>query len=45
MSKTDIKIAIYQPVETHYPAFEAQWAAGGKVLPDCVRREFEEYLK
>ena len=27
------------------PVFEKQWAAQGKVLPDYVRREFEEYLK
>lgn len=27
----------YQLVEKTYPAFEAQWAAEGKVLPDTVR--------
>ena len=36
---------LYQLVQAHYPAFEAQWAAEGKVLPDYVRREFEDYLK
>ena len=36
---------LYQLVEEYYPAFEAQWAAEGKVLPDYVRREFEDYLK
>ena len=35
---------LYQLVEEYYPAFEAQWAAEGKVLPDYVRREFEDYL-
>ncbi len=36
---------LYQLVEEHYPAFEAQWAAEGKALPEHVRREFESYLK
>ena len=36
---------LYQLVEAHYPAFEAQWVAEGKVLPDYVRREFEDYLQ
>jgi len=27
------------------PAFEAQWAAAGRVLPNYVRREFDEYLQ
>jgi len=36
---------LYQLVEEYYPAFEAQWAAAGRVLPDYVRQEFDEYLK
>jgi hypothetical protein len=36
---------LYQLIEEHYPVFETQWAAQGRVLPDYVRREFEEYLK
>ena len=36
---------LYQLIEAHYPAFETQWAAEGRVLPDYVRREFEDYLK
>jgi hypothetical protein len=36
---------LYQLIEEYYPAFEAQWAAEGMVLPDYVRREFDEYLK
>ena len=36
---------LYQLIEEHYPTFEAQWAAEGRVLPDYVRRKFEEYLK
>ena len=36
---------LYQLVEEYYPAFEAQWAAQGRVLPDYVRQEFDEYLK
>ena len=36
---------LYQLVEEYYPVFEAQWAAEGKVSPDYVRREFEDYLK
>jgi hypothetical protein len=36
---------LYQLVEEYYPVFEAQSAAEGRVLPDTVRREFEEYLK
>jgi hypothetical protein len=36
---------LYQLVEEYYPAFETQWAVEGRVLPDYVRREFEEYLK
>jgi hypothetical protein len=29
-------------LEQYYPAFEAQWAAEGKVLPGYVQREFED---
>jgi len=36
---------LYQLVEEYSPVFETQWAAEGRVLPDTVRREFEEYLK
>jgi len=36
---------LYQLVEEYSPVFGKQWAAQGKVLPDYVRREFEEYLK
>lgn len=36
---------LYQLVEQYYPAFETQLAAEGKVLPDYVHQEFEEYLK
>jgi len=36
---------LYQLVEEYYPVFEAQWAAEGRVLPDYVRQEFDEYLK
>ena len=36
---------LYQLVEQYYPVFEAKWDAEGKVLPDYVRREFEDYLK
>jgi hypothetical protein len=36
---------LYQFVEEYYLAFEAQWSAEGRVLPDYVRREFEDYLQ
>ena len=36
---------LYQLIEEYYPAFEAQWASEGRVLPDYVRQEFDEYLK
>jgi hypothetical protein len=35
---------LYQIIEEYYPAFEAQWAAEGRVLPDYVRQEFDGYL-
>jgi len=40
-----LQILLYQLVEEYYPAFEAQWAAEGRVLPDYVRQEFDGYLK
>jgi ribosomal protein S27E len=36
---------LYQLVEEYYPRFEAQCAFEGRVLPDHVRQEFEDYLK
>ena len=36
---------LYQLIEEYYPAFEAQWAFEGRVLPDYIRQEFEEHLK
>ena len=36
---------LYWLVKKYYPDFEAQWASEGRVLPDYVRQEFEEYLK
>jgi len=36
---------LYQLIEEYYPAFEEQWAAEGRVLPDYVRQEFDAYLK
>ena len=36
---------LYWLVEQYYPDFEMQWASEGRVLPDYVRQEFEEYLK
>ena len=36
---------LYQLIEEYYPAFEAQWAAEGRVLPDYARQEYEECLK
>ena len=32
-------------IEEYYPAFEAQWAAEGRILPDYDRQEYEERLK
>ena len=39
------KTLLYQLVKEHYPAFVTQLAAEGKVLPDYVHQEFEEFLK
>jgi len=36
---------LYQLIEQYYPEFEMQWAAEGRLLPNYVRREFNEYLK
>ena len=36
---------LYRLVEQYYPDFEMQWASEGRVLPDYVCQEFEEYLK
>ncbi len=36
---------LYQLVEEHYPALEAQLAAQGTELPAHVQREFEAYLE
>ena len=36
---------LYRLIEQYYPDFEMQWASEGRVLPDYVRREFDEYLK
>ena len=39
------KTLLYQLVLKHYPNFRRQLAEEGRVLPDYVQREFEEYLK
>ncbi len=36
---------LYQLVDRYYPAFEAQLAVEDRVLPNYVRREFDEHLK
>ena len=36
---------LYRLIEQHYPDFEMQWASERKVLPDYVRREFDEFLR
>jgi len=36
---------LYQLIEEYYPAFETQWTAEDRVLPDYVSQEFDEYLK
>ena len=36
---------LYQLIDEYYPAFEAQWAFEGRVLPDYVRQAFDAYLK
>ena len=39
------KTLLYQLVSRHYPVFRQQLAEGGRILPDYVQREFEDYLK
>lgn len=39
------KTLLYQIVKEHYPAFVTRLTAEGKVLPDYVHQEFEEFLK
>jgi hypothetical protein len=39
------KTLLYQLVLEHYPDFRRQLAEEGRVLPDYVQREFEDYLK
>jgi len=36
---------LYQLVDECYPAFKAQLAAQGRILPEYVEREFEDFLK
>lgn len=36
---------LYQLVAQYYPAFADLMAAQGRPLPECVPREFEDYLK
>ncbi len=39
------KTLLYQLVSQHYPAFRQQLAEQGRILPDYVQREFEDYLQ
>ncbi len=39
------KTLLYQLVLKHYPDFRRQFVEEGRVLPDYVQREFEDYLK
>ncbi len=39
------KTLLYQLVLKHYPDFRRQLAEEGRILPDYVQREFEDYLK
>jgi len=36
---------LYRLIEQYYPDVEMQWTVEGRVLPNYVRREFDEYLK
>ncbi len=36
---------LYQIIQQHYPVFESYLRAQGRLLPDYVRREFDDYLK
>jgi hypothetical protein len=38
------KTLLYQLVSKHYPVFRQKLAEEGRVLPDYVQREFEDYL-
>ena len=39
------KTLLYQLVSRHYPVFRQKLAEDGRILPDYVQREFEDYLK
>jgi hypothetical protein len=39
------KTLLYQLVLKHYPEFRQQLAEEGRVLPNYVQRDFEDYLK
>jgi hypothetical protein len=39
------KTLLYQLVSKHYPVFRQQLSEEGRILPDYVQREFEDYLK
>ncbi len=39
------KTLLYQLVLKHYPDFRRQLAEDGRILPDYVQGEFEDYLK
>ena len=39
------KTLLYQLVSKHYPVFRQQLFEEGRILPDYVQREFEDYLK
>ncbi len=39
------KTLLYQLVSNCYPVFRQKLAEEGRILPDYVQREFEDYLK
>jgi len=39
------KTLLYQLVSRYYPVFRQNLAEDGRMLPDYVQREFEDYLK
>ena len=39
------KTLLYQLVSKHYSVFRQQLSEEGRILPDYVQREFEDYLK
>jgi len=39
------KTLLYHLVSKHYPDFRRQFAEEGRVLPDYVQRDIEDYLK